>query len=328
MNIDNIRNLHIELTTKCNARCPMCLRNVAGYPYNAGYPLTELSLQDYKSILSPAFLKQIEIVNFNGNLGDFSVANDASEILHYTADNVGQVQVETNGGVRTPNWWAGLARDNVVIQFALDGLEDTHSLYRIDTSYQKVLDNAIAFINAGGNATWKMIVFEHNKHQIEQCRELSIEWGFEHFLLIDDSERIESSVFSRNGEFSYWIGSDGPARSSINIQEEKYTLDEFKVITQDVNQEALITCHDHIGAKQIYIAGDGSVYPCCFTGAFPNTMLHPGNEQLKKIVKENNALENGLEHSIKWFNKLYESWDKPNVNLGKLLTCLRTCSKQ
>ena len=103
MNIDNIRNLHIELTTKCNARCPMCLRNVAGYPYNAGYPLTELSLQDYKSILSPAFLKQIEIVNFNGNLGDFSVANDASEILHYTADNVGQVQVETNGGVRTPN---------------------------------------------------------------------------------------------------------------------------------------------------------------------------------------------------------------------------------
>jgi len=142
----------------------MCIRNISGYPYNAGYPLAEIYYDDYKKIFSPTFLKHINKVNFNGNLGDFGVAQDADKILHYTADYVTEIQVETNGGMRTEKWWANLAMDNVEIIFALDGFEDTHSLYRIGTTYNKVLSNALAFIKNGGNATWKMIAFEHNKH--------------------------------------------------------------------------------------------------------------------------------------------------------------------
>ena len=330
MNISDVRNLHIELTTKCNARCPMCIRNISGYPYNAGYPLTEISFNDYKSIFKPEFLMQINKVNFNGNLGDFGVAQDAAKVLHYTADYVTEIQVETNGGMRTEKWWAALVRDNVEIIFALDGFEDTHSLYRIGTTYSKVLSNALAFIKAGGKATWKMIAFDHNKHQIQLAEELSNKLGFNRFLLIDDTNRLECAVFKTDGEFDYWIGKDEPPRGQIQLEQEKYPYpeNEFEMaIKHEIpNHMKKIHCLDHLDFKQIYIAGDGSVYPCCFTGSFPQSMALKGNEQLKDLVYENNAIEYGLEHSIQWFDNLYNLWNLPDINSGKPFMCLSHCT--
>ena len=332
MHINDVKNLHIELTTKCNARCPMCIRNIGGYPYNAGYPLAEICYDDYQKIFTPSFLKQINKVNFNGNLGDFGVAHDADKILHYTADYVTEIQVETNGGMRTEKWWANLVRNNVEVIFALDGFEDTHSLYRIGTTYKKVLSNALAFIKNGGNATWKMIAFEHNKHQIETAKQLSNDLGFNKFWLIDDTNRLECAVFTTNGEFEYWIGKDEAPRGPIEIEKEKYPYpkNEFEMaIKYEIpDQNERINCLDHLDFKQIYIAGDGSVYPCCFTGAFPQTMALKGNEQLKDLVFENNAVKYGLEHSIQWFNNLYDLWDKPSINEGKPFICLNHCTHE
>jgi len=308
----------------------MCLRNVSGYPHNYGYPLTEITFQDFKQILLPNFLKQIKYVNFNGNLGDFGVAQDADKILHYTADYVTEIQIETNGGMRTEKWWANLARDNVEVIFALDGVEDTHSLYRIGTTYNKVLSNALAFIKNGGNATWKMIEFEHNKHQIQEAHDLSKELGFKKFQLIDNTSRVECAVFKTNGEFDYWIGNNNPPRDAIAPFEiDIDPISDFNTHINTIqNQISPIHCIDHISCAKIYIAGDGTVYPCCFTGIFPLTMQHPGNTQLKEIIYENNAITHGLEHSIQWFNNLYDLWDKTNIKDGKPLICLDNCSAQ
>ena len=43
------------------------------------------------------------------------------------------------------------------------------------------MENAKAFIDSGGIARWRMLVFEHNKHQIEQAEELSKDMGFKVF---------------------------------------------------------------------------------------------------------------------------------------------------
>ena len=56
-------------------------------------------------------------------------------------------------------------------------------MYRRMTNFDKIMDNANAFISAGGNAHWKMIEFEHNKHQIEEARELARKMGFTHFTI-------------------------------------------------------------------------------------------------------------------------------------------------
>ena len=54
--LDQVKDVTIELTTLCNARCPLCMRNANGYPHNFGYPETSLSLAQSKRLFSPVFI--------------------------------------------------------------------------------------------------------------------------------------------------------------------------------------------------------------------------------------------------------------------------------
>ena len=61
----DIRHVHLELSTFCNARCPLCSRNYRGYPYNDGYPEVNMTLDQAKTIFSKAFLSQIKTIKIN-----------------------------------------------------------------------------------------------------------------------------------------------------------------------------------------------------------------------------------------------------------------------
>ena len=65
----NITGLHLELTTKCNAFCPMCNRNYRG-KVRENLKLVELSLKDCKKILDVDFLKQLKLISLCGVLGE------------------------------------------------------------------------------------------------------------------------------------------------------------------------------------------------------------------------------------------------------------------
>lgn len=330
LKIGEIEQIQLELTTRCNARCPMCMRNYRGMDYNGGYPETELRLDDIKKILPQPFLKQIKRVVFNGNLGDFGLAHDALEIVKYLVDNqVQAIHINTNGSMRTPSWWAQLAMPGVQIGWGIDGLADTHSLYRQDTNWDHIIRNARAFIDAGGRAIWRFIPFDHNRHQEAQCRALAKELGFVNFDNIDGG-RDRGPAYHRDGSFSHWIGSRGPTESDIPppvnvLLESHITWFDSKTIQHPNDTENLnIGCH-HTRQKELYIAADGTVYPCCYLGFYPGTMSHPGNKQLVDIVKENNALEYDLEHCIEWFGRIEESWKKSSIADGRIYTCVSTC---
>jgi len=49
---DQITTVHLEITSKCNASCPMCGRNVQGGSTIKSLPLVELSISQIKSIFS------------------------------------------------------------------------------------------------------------------------------------------------------------------------------------------------------------------------------------------------------------------------------------
>ena len=59
-NIEDIRTIHLEITQKCQAACPMCDRNQNGGALNPHINLDELSLQDCKDIFTPSFIKQLK----------------------------------------------------------------------------------------------------------------------------------------------------------------------------------------------------------------------------------------------------------------------------
>ena len=87
--------------------------------------------------------------------------------------------------MKTTTWWSKLGHlldgplDYCV--FSIDGLKDTNHLYRRNVKWEKILENAEAYISTGASAHWDMLVFQHNKHQVSGAKALADEMKFTWF---------------------------------------------------------------------------------------------------------------------------------------------------
>jgi MoaA/NifB/PqqE/SkfB family radical SAM enzyme len=325
---NEIRDVHLEISSLCNARCPLCPRNFKGYPYNDGYTETNLTLAQCQHIFTPKFLKQLTCIRINGNFGDAVMNPETPKIIEYFYSHNPNLKLEmsTNGGARDKEFWQQLA-GKIIIQFCLDGLEDTHHLYRQNTNWQTILNNAKIFIDAGGNAIWKMIKFDHNKHQIEDCEILSKQLGFIKFELIDQG-RNQGLVFDKHGNLQHILGNyQGETKFEILFHKKKTDM----VLLEDItpSQCTNLTCLTKTN-KSIYINSLGEVYPCCFTGLNPKTYGHGEylqaiNAQIAPLLKNNNALKYSLEECIEWFSAVEQSWDIDTYENGRLVACYDNC---
>ena len=206
-NLSEIRHLHLEISSKCNARCPLCPRNLHGYPYNDGYIEKNITLFEIKKIFSVDFIQQLDEILINGNFGDIVMNPEAVNIIKYFRkyNTRAQIQISTNGGARNKKFWQSLAELNCVVWFCIDGLEDTNHLYRQNVVYSKVIDNAKIFIEAGGQAYWQMIDFDFNQHQQQAARELATNLGFVKFRVMQEG-RNQTPVFDNLGNLVHTIG--------------------------------------------------------------------------------------------------------------------------
>lgn len=324
------------------------MRNYRGGDYNAGYPLTELTLQQFQHILTPKILTSImqpdpavngrvpinyhdQGVTFNGNLGDFALARDGLEIVQYLVSHAVTVAINTNGSLRPQSWWHALGELGVKIGFAIDGLADTHALYRQDTDWHRVIENAQAFIDAGGQAIWRFIPFDHNRHQEKTCRDMALSMGFVAFENIWDG-RDRGPAFRRDGEFSHHVGELWPTESAEppawrDLLENHITWYDRNTVQHDRDTPVLSMRCVHKMKREVYIAADGTVYPCCFLGFYPDTMTHPGNQQLHELVQGNNALEVGLAAAMAWFDRVEQTWNRPSVREGRTYQCVVSCNR-
>jgi MoaA/NifB/PqqE/SkfB family radical SAM enzyme len=337
INIDEVREVHLELSTNCNASCPLCPRNYFGYPYNAGYPDTELSLDNIKTIFSPEFIAQLRVIRFNGNLGDFMLARDGLAITAYFRQHnpTARIDISTNGSARTTAFWSELAQYNPVVRFALDGLEDTHHLYRQNTNFHTVLKNAQAFIDAGGTASWKMVLFDHNRHQVDAARAMSQDLGFAEFELVDHG-RDDGPVFDRDGNITHTIGSRWPKPQEnvvFYLNRQKEHGNKKRYLIQDAPGSTPINCVTKGPRKTIYIAANGEVYPCCWTGFYPRTFdpdLHYGNDRIKELLGDfdNNALHRPLAECLSWFNRIEQAHAIESWQQGRPFICSRECGQR
>lgn len=332
-----IQKVHLEISTRCNASCPLCPRNTAGYDEDLGYPIHSMTLLEAKRIFIPSFLRQLKKILINGNFGDFVTAPEGLDIVKYfvTVNPKIFIEISTNGGANTKLWSELGKIPNVLVGFAIDGLNDTHSLYRRNTKWEKVIANASAFIAAGGKAKWRMIRFDHNYHQIESCRTLSKELGFINFEILDDG-RDTGPVYDNRGNFVYKLGDDidrrvHPYPNTVEVWKTWVKLIPIDEIEKNYSQEKVkntVNCYAKKNVE-IYITATGEIYPCCWLGMYPKLdYKHPwqqDNHQVKNLVNDNNALEVGIEKAIKWLSKVEESWNKKTYSEGRLIKCDTYC---
>jgi MoaA/NifB/PqqE/SkfB family radical SAM enzyme len=328
-----IKEVHLEISTLCNAACPLCPRNFRGYPYNDGYPELNLTLENTHTIFKPAFLKQLTRIRINGNYGDIVMNPEAVDIVRYFREHNENltIQISTNGSARNQTFWQDLAAINAEVIFCLDGLEDTHHLYRQNTAWQTIIKNAKTFIGAGGRAIWKFIKFDHNIHQLEECRQMSIDLGFVQFLTVDHGRNI-GPVFDKHGNHTHVIGKyTGPTEFNILFHKKKTDQVLIEDIASARKPKKTLSCYTTTG-KSIYVAANGDVSPCCWTGFYPTTYgsgeYHQAvNSQLSPLITKNNALENSIENCIQWFDAVKQSWNNSTYEQGRLIVCDDNCGR-
>lgn len=314
--LSDIVALDIELSSRCNAECPLCPRNFHGYPENRGYPEHDMTLAEAQHILRPDFLRQLKSIWINGNFGDMLMNPDTVDIIKYIKlHSSADIAISTNGGARNRAFWQDLAKLQTTVHFCIDGLEDTHSIYRKNTVYSVVMANAQAFIAAGGRAVWKMTRFDHNIHQIDTAKQLAKQLGFVQHDLIDHG-RNQSPVFNKQKELVYIIG-QFPKTSFEILQNARFD----KTFTIPKKPASKITCKAQT-KKELYINSTGDVYPCCFLGYHPNTYekgmnTYWGlvNQELAPLAVNHNALQHSLEECINWFNNITPTWESDPVRM-------------
>lgn len=185
LNNRKIKVLHVEPTDVCQAACALCARETdAKFDKNMHHHLT---FDQIVSVLDKDQITNLDKMFMCGNYGDPAAGQHTLEIFQeFRKINPGiTLGMNSNGALQNINWWQRLAsilnqpKDYVV--FSIDGLEDTNHIYRRNVSWKKLINNACAFIQAGGSAHWDMLVYRHNEHQVNDAIELARSLGFSWF---------------------------------------------------------------------------------------------------------------------------------------------------
>jgi sulfatase maturation enzyme AslB (radical SAM superfamily) len=271
----NIKSVHIELTDKCQAACPMCSRNEFGGKERSHIKNTEITLEQFVQWFPREFLMKLDSFYACGNNGDPLLAKDCLEIFEYLANNTTddcRLAIHTNGSLRNKEWWTNLARvlgNKGLVVFAIDGFKGQHEMYRRNTSWDKIIENAKTFIAAGGKARSDTLLFKHNEDEAENLKEYLLSIGFEEVIL-KPTQRFHGlpqfPVKDQYGNVEYYIeGPTKPQYKEYIMQPNMVKLVEKETYNALIkNSEIDPKCQT---GRDLFVNTFGNVWPCCFVQA-------------------------------------------------------------
>ena len=200
------------------------------------------------------------------------------------------------------------------------------------------MENASAYIQAGGKARWDFLIFEHNHHQIQEAKALAKKMGFKQF------QEKKTARFVR-GHHTHRNKSDKiiNKNSSITLLKEapdkpndfEKVIEKYGSWDNYINSTPIF-CKYKQERKALFIDFEAFVWPCCWTGA-PSYHAWPDSPQKKQFDALKTKYEknfNSLRHyslseilSHQWFHSdLTQSWKNKTTDQNpKLFTCARTC---
>lgn len=335
-------SIHLEISSNCNSSCLYCGRFVGtrrGEVTDMINPHIQvgsdgnMSMEAIDNIFDEKVSNSLYKIVFTGAFGDAQLHPKLFDILKEIGTRTsGKIMfdMETNGGMHSPEWWAEL--QGIIskhfnklsrIIFSIDGTDDeTHQMYRRGVNWNKVIANAKSYIKSGGNATWQMIEFEHNKHQMELAKTMSEEFGFMSFEIrrsrnrfVTQQDNVVKLVPSINNTKRTKISKKEITVASNVLNTSKEVL-KSSGIKDEASMEKYLTSCDvscEWKSRNAYsIDYDGRVWQCCYF----SMMLHPGWGHTYPPTKE--ELEENLQRYLKeqgldWYLNQYEpDWNDIN----------------
>lgn len=297
-----ITMLHLEPTSDCNAKCPFCERTRVLHRNPKSFIYDEWNPFDLYNVLNQDFFKSLRFVLINGNLGDIVMHSKPKELIQSLLYKDYFVKINTNGGGLSSNFWKWLGNQKkVAVEFGIDGLKDTHHLYRINTSFNRVIKNAKTYIDAGGQAVWAMTIFDYNEHQVDECKKLADKYRFSKFV---------TRYNTRKDSVNKPAVVNFEKATALEKQKQNIEIAFKKAMTKTNNSFDPIICKA-IKSNKIYFSANKIVTPCCWvplTTRIESRKLH-NFLGMSSNLDELNALKTPIEEIVKNFEKISNSWN-------------------
>lgn len=247
----DLKWLHVEASSHCNAWCPACTRNNHGFGLSADLIEQDLIPEKLEAIL--LHFPNLEGIQLCGNFGDPVASKFIVDLVKISKRYVKKIQIHTNGSLRSVDWWSSFAKELHNIQhdvwFGIDGLAGVHEIYRQGTSFDKIIDNAKSFINAGGYATWQFIPYQHNEHQIAACMKMCYNLKFKKFHL--------ARLYRQQTEARHWKSGE---KFNLLPPTKVSNLIRMKPKQNRVLEENCM----HLSMPSVYVSASGGISKCCY----------------------------------------------------------------
>ena len=155
LNFVSDRRFHVELGTRCNLSCTGCARthvintkDETGYRAYPTFKITDVGQDNLVALLRPE--NNIKSIFFNAVFSDPIYCGHLFETLDYINKMPTRpvLRYSTNASGRNTQWWIDFVsrfRDGDKIDFAIDGLEDTNHLYRVNADWNSIVNGINTF---------------------------------------------------------------------------------------------------------------------------------------------------------------------------------------
>jgi MoaA/NifB/PqqE/SkfB family radical SAM enzyme len=331
--LTDIEAVHMEITERCNLACLMCDRNMSGGKTNPYLKNRDLPFKVIKKAFKPDLIQQLKRVTFCGNYGDPILARGLIPSLKYFKEHNEDIKLSiiTSGCSRPSHWWEELAKVVNTVRFGIDGLADTHKIYRQNAIWDLIIRNAKIYVDAGGYAVWDYLVFGHNEHQVEEARQLSEELGFREFIVKKTGRFFSNTKLKGKDEHKGLIKPKSEENINESLKKENEVVEKHGSMEKYLDQTE-IECKV-LKQKEIYVSAEGIVLPCCWlAGQMYKWYFPPKSTQVWELIEKRNinihasSIQEIFNTGI--FEEIQESWFKPTVRSGKLSTCALKCGEE
>jgi organic radical activating enzyme len=352
--VEDVSFIELELSSYCNARCPGCPRTQIEMGF---FPIEEINkdnhtLENIKRIFDDERLK-LDSVKFCGNLGDPMMNPEVYEITAYFLNKGWSVKINTNGGLGSEELWARLGQLRIdygkkfKVVFAIDGLEDTNHIYRVNVKWDKLIGNIKAFLQAGGQGEWHFIIFDHNEGEVEKARKYSKQLGMPFFTrkstrnivthVNKNNQRVSASDSNSHKHASEYREVKGLIKKFEKQQSsahsglqggqsiraaEVFSATEFEKIK--VLSDSIDCWYLH--KSQLFLDANMRLWPCChFADMFAKGVSKAFDRSLPEDHDWNNLKVKNIADVIDhpFYQRLEERWKLESQNLTT--RCLTAC---
>lgn len=324
---NNLTTINFELTDFCNAACPMCVRHDwNGNLKKESTNKNHTTLNFIKEKIGTNLIAKLKTIMSCGTYGDAIMNPECLQIYEYfRKNNKNRIELYTNGGTRSKEFWTELAKLGITVIFSIDGLADTNHLYRRKVKWDKLYENVNTYLSNGGEARWEFLIFKHNEHQIETARELSKQLGFYAFTpkhtgrwkdFNDQGEYRDTDKIAVENYFLEKPNSQTDPNKIKNVRPLRYYKD------KELNYQKIECASCNKNNIEIYIRANGYVSPCCWLG---DVKIH----EAKRLIKNYDEIDlnkSDLDTILNgdFFKKLSEGIYN-DQSLHRLQTCFSCC---